>query len=107
VESKATSAPAKGKAKLQQCDLLEIYGDVDKQRLKDSIVQNWTELDKNDISRDAHTETDENSGFVFGTDTDFEREKLVEEMKSATSQKITMKVVEKEEEEEEINIHDI
>jgi translation initiation factor 1A len=106
-DSKASTTPVKGKVKLQQCDLLEIYGDTDKQRLKDSIDQNWKELDKHDISRDAHTETDENSGFVFGTDADFEREKIVEEMKSATTQKITMKIAEKDEKEEEINIDDI
>jgi translation initiation factor 1A len=111
-EAKASSTPVtvKGKVKLQQCDLLEIYSDSDKQRLKDSIDENWSELDKNDVSRDAHNITDDNSGFIFGTDADFEREKLVEEMKSATAEKITMKIGEKEKEkddEEEINIDDI
>lgn len=107
-ESKAdTPIIVKGKLKLQQCDLLEIYSDSDKQRLKDSIDENWSELDKNDVSRDAHTISDDINGFVFGSDADFEREKLLEEMKSATSQKITMKIHEKEVEEEEINIDDI
>lgn len=104
---KTSSTIVKGKVKLQQCDLLEIYNDSDKQRLKDSIDENWSELDKNDVSRDAHSSSADDSGFIFGTDADFEREKLVEEMKSATVQRITMKIDEKEKEEEEINIDDI
>jgi initiation factor 1A len=97
------------KVKLQHCDLLEVYNDIDKHRLRDSVDENWTELDRHDMSRDAHTVSDESSGFIFGTDADFEREKLVEEMKSATAQKITLKIEEKEEEqeEEEIDVSDI
>jgi initiation factor 1A len=94
--------------KMQQCDLLEVYSDSDKLHLKDSVSEDWSILDKNDISRSSAEETTEESdGFAFGTDRDFERERLIEEMKSATSQKITMKIDEKEEEEEEINIDDI
>jgi translation initiation factor 1A len=94
------------KAKLQQCDLLEVYSDSDKLRLKESVSEDWSILDKNDVSRSAISETSEEAdGFAFGTDRDFEREKLIEEMKSATSEKITMKIDEKEE--EEINIDDI
>ena len=91
---------------MQQCDLLEVYSDSDKQRLRDSIDENWSELDKHDLSRDAHGGADDSSGFVFGTDADFEREKLVEEMKSTTAQKISLKIEEKDDEEE-INIDDI
>ena len=67
------------KAKMQQCDLLEVYSDSDKLRLKDSISENWNVLDKNDVSRAATSETmDDNDGFTFGTDADFDRERLIE-----------------------------
>lgn len=100
-----SSGGEKAVKKMQQCDLLEVYSDSDKLRLKDSVAEDWSVLDKNDVSRSSTEETTtESDGFVFGTDRDFEREKLVEEMKSATSQKITMRIDEKE---EEINIDDI
>ena len=92
------------KAKMQQCDLLEVYNDTDKLRLRDTVSADWSVLDKNDVSRDLSEKTDDNSGFIFGTDADFEREKLEEEMKSATVKKITMKI---DDVEEEVNIDDI
>jgi translation initiation factor 1A len=102
-----TSGGEKASKKMQQCDLLEVYSDSDKLRLKDSVSEDWSILDKNDVSRSSTEETsEERDGFVFGTDRDFERERLVEEMKSATTQKITMKI-EENEKEEEINIDDI
>jgi translation initiation factor 1A len=94
--------------KMQQCDLLEVYSDSDKSRLKDSISEDWSILDKNDVSRASTVEaTDDTDGFTFGTERDFERERLIEEMKSATSERITMKIDENAAAEEEINIDDI
>lgn len=103
----SSSEKTSTKAKMQQCDLLEVYNDSDKLRLRDSVAENWIVLDRNDVSRDLSEKPDESSGFIFGTDADFEREKLEEEMKSATAKKITMKIDEKDEVEEEINIDDI
>ena len=67
------------------------------------------ELDKHDVSRDLLKEsTEEKDGFTFGTEKDFERERLIQEMNSATAEKITMKIDEiTETVEEEINIDDI
>ena len=50
--------------------------------------------------------------FTFGTDRDFERDRLIEEMKSSTAERITMRVAESTSEvavatEEEINFDDI
>jgi translation initiation factor 1A len=42
---------SKKKLKLQQCDILEVYSDSDKQNLKDTVDEEWIELDNNDISR--------------------------------------------------------
>jgi len=103
-----TSSGEKTTKKMQQCDLLEVYSDSDKLRLKDSISEEWSILDKNDVSRSTTSETtDDTDGFTFGTERDFERDRLVEEMKSATSQKITMKIDENVTAEEEVNIDDI
>ena len=108
-DSGSGSAIASTKAKLQQCDLLEVYSDGDKQRLRETISENWCELDKHDVSRDLLKEsTEEKDGFTFGTEKDFERERLIQEMNSATAEKITMKIDEiTETVEEEINIDDI
>ena len=54
---------------------------------------------------------EEDDGFAFATDRDFEREKLITEMKSSTSKKITLNLDENTEEkeniEDEINFDDI
>jgi initiation factor 1A len=100
-------------SKMQQCDLLEVYSDTDKYRLKETVSENWQILDTNDVTRDAkeNAKREEEDGFVFGTDRDFEREKLITEMKSSTSKKITLNLgedtVQKENIEEEINFDDI
>ena len=104
---------SKEKEKIQQCDLLEVYSDMDKQRLKESVSENWNILDINDISKinigESATMDDE---FIFGTDRDFERDRLIEEMKSSTTGKITLHIettIEQSDniEEEEINVDDI
>jgi initiation factor 1A len=104
---------SKEKEKIQQCDLLEVYSDMDKQRLKESVSENWNILDINDISKinigESATMDDE---FIFGTDRDFERDRLIEEMKSSTTAKITLHIentIEQSDniDEEEINVDDI
>lgn len=88
------------KKKTQQCDLLEVYSDMDKERLKDGISENWNILN----SQDATKVKDSDEFVTFGTDRDFEREQLIQEMNSATA-RITLH--EEEKKEEEINIDDI
>ena len=94
--------------KIQKCDLLEVYSDTDKQLLKESVIENWNILDTNDISNIKFGETKTvDDDFIFGTDRDFERERLIEEMKS-TSEKVTLEIEEtKNSLEEEINFDDI
>jgi hypothetical protein len=96
---------------MQQCDLLEVYSDSDKRRLKETILENWQILDNNDVSIDKQNETIGDDQFIFSTDRDIERQQLIEQMKSATSEKITLKLGEKseetEKEEEEVNFDDI
>lgn len=103
---------SKGKMKIQQCDLLEVYSDTDKLRLKESVSQNWSILDSNDVSKIVSGETaTSHDDVVFTTEQDFERERLLKEVESATSEKITMRIgiqtVETGDIEDEINIDDI
>ncbi len=114
VPSEKSSSISKGKEKMQQCDLLEVYSDLDKQRLKESVSQDWHTLDINDVSKVKFGEVDDDGDeFIFGTDRDFERERLIQEMRSSTAERITLRVGESKEEavaaptEEEINIDDI
>jgi translation initiation factor 1A len=99
------------KEKMQQCDLLEVYSDSDKQRLKDTVDQDWLALDSNDISR-TKAATSGTEDIVFTSEKDIEREKLLAEMHSETAEKISLKtesarLSSTEEEEEEVNFEDI
>jgi initiation factor 1A len=88
--------------KLQQCDLLEIYSGISKERLKELEDCNWTILNSNDLSK-VDTATIENEDdFKFMTDRDEEIMRLNEEMKSNTSKKIAM--IEENMDDEEIDV---
>ena len=87
-------------AKLQQCDLLEVYSEGDKARLKETCVENWEILDNNDLSRTTHEDAiDGTTDIVFATDKDEDRDRLVAEMDSATAEKIVFKTEDAQEEE--------
>ena len=116
----STRSISNPKEKIQKCDLLEVYSDSDKQRLRETVSEDWSLLDNNDVSKkNKVVDVYEDDAFVFGTDRDFERAKLIEEMKSATTEKITFTLGEKkegekkecekkeEETEEEVNVDDI
>ena len=115
VPSEKSSGISKAKEKIQQCDLLEVYSDMDKIRLKESVSENWYILDSNDVSKsNLGSSTEVNDDFIFATDRDIERDRLIQEMNSSTSERITLRVLESKEEtlaehsaEEEINIDDI
>ena len=99
------------KEKMQKCDLLEVYNDSDKQRLRDTVDEDWFSLDNNDNSRSKTVTTDD---IFFTSDKEIEREKLLVEMQSETAEKISFKSAatklgsdEDEEEEEEVNFEDI
>lgn len=94
------------KDKLQKCDLLEVYSDSDKERLKESISENWNILDLNDLSKVNKSDFyEEDDSFQFVTEKDLEREKLILEMNEETSKKIIFTSLENED--EEVNIDDI
>jgi len=107
---KSSASLIKAKDKMQQCDLLEVYSDSDKQRLKETVSENWQILDNNDVSKDKNNDITGDDQLVFSTDRDIERQHLIEQMKSATAEKITLKLGENPEEtekEEEVKFDDI
>ena len=75
--------------------------------LRETVAENWQPLDNNDISKDKFKDGGDEDGFIFSTDRDIEREKLIEDMKSVTAEKITMRIDEIVETEEEVNVDDI
>ena len=87
---------------------MEVYSDFDKQNLKDTIDDQWIELENNDVSRSdladkMHSEFSDD--IRFATEKDMEREYLMDEMKSSTVERISLKLEEtSQEEEEEKNI---
>lgn len=92
------------KSALQQCDLLNVYSDSDKHRLRETIEGSWVELDNNDVTRQTQSDAKYDiSDDLFGTEQDFERDRLIEEMKKSHIETIKLNV----EEEEEINVDDI
>lgn len=98
-----------GKPKLQQCDLLEVYSDIDKRRLKDTVNINWEILNSNDPTKlEGNTATKQ-----FVTDVDFtntndeEINKLIEELKAGKIQKIDLAPDNSDAQTDEINIDDI
>ena len=97
------------KEKMQQCDLLEVYNDSDKQRLRDTVDEDWLALDNNDISR-SKTVASGAEDIVFSSEQDIEREKLLAEMHSETAEKISLKLGSEKlgsDEDEEVNFEDI
>jgi initiation factor 1A len=107
------------KVKLQQCDLLEVYAEGDKEKLKDTVKMNWKRLishdptkidDENDDNIDDLLDDEESEdllGFKFSTTNDIEREQLLKEAQSATSEKIKMSNSEEAVAEEIVSFDDI
>lgn len=103
---KASSTTIK-KEKLQKCDLLEVYSDTDKIRLKETVVEDWNVLESNDVSRTTKDLETGDTEILFASEKDEDRERLAAEMESATTEKIVFKVGENIEQEEEVYFDDI
>lgn len=57
-EWEASSTTIKKDDKVENCDVLEVYNEYDKQRLKDSISEDWSIFAKLDGVTTAHTSED-------------------------------------------------
>ena len=90
--------------KLENCDLLEVYSDYDKEKLKTTVTTvNWASFISND---NQNSKVDSNSNNIEFTDNVDEYRSIIEE-KMKTGQKIENIRIETEKEEEEIDIDDI
>lgn len=99
-----------GKPKLQQCDLLEVYSDIDKRRLKDTVNINWDILNANDPTKLEGSSTTKQleTDVDFTNTNDEEINKLIEELKAGKTQKLDLVPGNPEDaEDDEINIDDI
>ena len=108
VPSEKVSSISKGKNTIPECDLLEVYNDMDKLRLKESVLENWINLENHDESKSYLHKDIDNDDKLFCSDRDLERLKLIEEMKSSTTEKISLNIDnDLNTIEEEINFDDI
>jgi initiation factor 1A len=80
----------KGKVKMQECDLLEVYSDRDKQRLKDSVSVDWDTLDENDPTKIDGYKKSETEAISFQSEKEAEITRLTDEINSTSSVKISL-----------------
>ena len=78
------------KKKLQQCDLLEVYTEQDKVRLKDAVEDDWEVLNVNDPTKINKAEVKHEENIHWLTDKDIEKAKLLEQIQAGTSAKIKL-----------------
>ena len=92
------------KKKLEECDLLEVYNEHDKDRLKNTVLTiNWSLFISNDI-RTTTTESGDDTGIVFSDEKIDEYRELVEaQIQESKAGKSTSIIPD----EEEIDIDDI
>lgn len=66
-------------SEIRNCDILEVYNEIDKNRLKSSLTSiNWSKFIANDNKSISNHDDEENdSGFVFGDDTTEEYERII------------------------------
>jgi hypothetical protein len=96
----------KAVGKLDNCDLLDVYSDQDKERLKVQVQGiNWKIFVSNDY---ANTFTKEDESIVFTDEQEDEYIKLMEmDISSTNAKKINMMNTATEGDEDEVNIDDI
>jgi initiation factor 1A len=90
-----------------KCDLLEVYNELDKERLKDTVAENWSVLITEEPKDKEHYN---NELFEFTTEKEEECQKILDELANNKSKVIQFKVEEineKEDANDWINIDDI
>lgn len=105
---KSSSSSNEKKQKLQECDLLEVYTEADKNQLIDTESEPWERLISNDRSRTLIEGSTCNTDIVFASERDIEREELIQKMNTETEKKISMNISSTVEEDEiEVDFNDI
>lgn len=95
---------------LNTCDLLEVYSDMDKDKLKNTVPLNWKPFIDNDSTYTSGDQNDQDELVNFSNEDQEEYKKLIEEQLDKTSTKTNMiqfTPAASIGEEEEINIDDI
>jgi len=92
------------KGKLHNCDLLEVYKDLDKDRLKTSVHVDWSVFVDND-KKNSNLEKEKDT-FDFTDKGTEEYESIINEQSSKQASAVTDEANEKEQEEE-VNVDDI
>jgi len=88
--SNGSAATSGGKVKMSQCDLLEVYTELDKTRLKEAVSEDWDVLLANDPSKINKEETKYDDEIKWQTAKDVEQDKLLAQIKANSSAKITL-----------------
>jgi len=78
------------KKKLQQCDLLEVYSEQDKARLKDAANDDWDVLLANDPTKINKEENKYDEEIKWQTDKDIEQAKLIAQIQAGNTEKIAL-----------------
>lgn len=109
--SGSASSSSSKKEKIPQCDLLEVYADADKHHLKETVVEPWDILERADVTKKATTALGGGDDVVVFGEREVERDRLIQEMKSATMEKMTLNLKpsssKDKKEEEEVRVDDI
>jgi len=85
-----TTPEKDGKLKQQQCDLLEVYSELDKLRLQETVDEDWDVLDDNDPSKIDKVDKKMKEEINWQTDKEVEKERLEEEILLDTTAKIAL-----------------
>ena len=91
-----------GTKKLQNCDLLEVYSELEKDKLKTTVKLDWSTFTAND-NKNANLEEDAADAFVF---TDQKEEEYNQILKASSDTKSAV-VVKVDQGDDEIDIDDI
>jgi len=88
------AATSGGKQKMPQCDLLEVYSEQDKTRLKDAVDDDWDVLLINDPTKINKEDAEHDEEIKWQTDKDVEEAKLLAQIKAGTCAKISIESTE-------------
>lgn len=87
---------ANAKVKIQQCDLLEVYSELDKTRLQETVDEDWYILDDNDPTKIDKQDKKFKDEINWQTEKEVEKERLETEIQEGTTAKIALTVSSKD-----------
>jgi len=88
--SNQAPATSGGKLKMVQCDLLEVYSELDKTRLKEAVSEDWDVLLLNDPTKIDKKEDKYQDEIKWQTEKDVEQAVLLAQIQSGCSAKIAL-----------------